>query len=92
MFLKRTTGENSKESNPLIIWKTLYLIDNKWVQLTPNKKYLLITVTSGAPSVSDPHEAIHGDLNQQIKIGEAADDDKEDFENWKRGNVRSQYF
>ena len=49
-------------------------------------------MTSGVPNVSDPHEAIHGDLNQQIKIGEAVDEDKEDFENWKRGNVRSQYY
>ena len=69
-----------------------YLINDTWIQLTLNKKYLLTTVTSGVPSVSDPHEAIHGDLNQQIKIGEAVDEDKEDFENWKRGNARSQYF
>ena len=41
----------------------------------------------GVPSVSDPHEAIHGDLNQQIKIGEAIDEDKEDYENWKRGTI-----
>ena len=58
------------------------------IQLTLNKKYLFIIITSGVPSVSDPHEAIHGDLNQQIKIGEAIEEDKEDFEEWKRGNVR----
>ena len=51
---------------------------------------LLVFVTSllcslGVPSVSDPHEAIHGDLNEQIKIGEAVDEDKDDYENWKKG-------
>lgn len=44
-----------------------------------------IVMFLGVPSVSDPHEAIHGDLNEQIKIGEAVDEDKDDYEKWKKG-------
>ena len=40
----------------------------------------------GVPSVSDPHGAIHGDLNEQIKLGESTDKDNEDYLAWLKQN------
>lgn len=36
----------------------------------------------GVPSVSDPHETIHGHLNEPMKLGEARDDENEDYASW----------